>query len=356
VRAFACPRCSALIFFENSVCVSCGTGLGYVRSRAAFVALERGPDGRLAHVEPEGSRLVPCANLRLATCNWLTREDAANGLCPCCELTRTRPANSDTDGLAAFARAELAKRRLLFQLDGFWLPTTPRTIDSHSGLAFDLLSSADRPVITGHDSGVITIDLAEGSDPHREAVRANLGEPYRTLLGHLRHEVGHWYWSVLVDQQPTLGRFREMFGDETVDYSGALAGHYGSPRGDAWRTNHISDYAAAHPWEDWAETFAHYLHLTDTLQTAYEYGIAVTGPRVDVPAASASSVSTSPLATYRDFDQQLEAWLSLTAALNAVNRSMGSDDLYPFVLVPAVISKLQFVHEVITAAGPLASG
>jgi hypothetical protein len=73
----------------------------------------------------------------------------------------------------------------------------------------------------------------------------------------------------------------------------------------------------------------------------------VTGPRVDVPAASAPSASTSPMATYRDFDQQLEAWLSLTAALNAVNRSMGRDDLYPFVLVPAVIAKLQFVHDVI---------
>jgi hypothetical protein len=305
----------------------------------------------MAHTEPDGSRLVPCANLRLATCNWLTRDDASNGLCPCCELTRTRPANSDTQGLAAFARTELAKRRLLFQLDGLGLPTTPRTVDAEHGLAFDLLSSAVMPVVTGQDSGVITIDLAEGSDPHREAVRANLGEPYRTLLGHLRHEVGHWYWSVLVDRQPTLGRFREMFGDETVDYSGALAAHYGSPRGNEWRVNHISAYAAAHPWEDWAETFAHYLHVSDTLQTAYEYGIAVTGPRLEVPAASARSVSTSPLATYQDFDQQLEAWLSLTAALNAVNRSMGSDDLYPFVLVPAVIEKLKFVHELITAAG-----
>jgi hypothetical protein len=347
VRAFACPRCSSLIFFQNSVCVSCGTGLGYLRSRASFVALERGPDGGLAHVEPDGTRRVPCANLRLATCNWLASDNAANGLCPCCELTRTRPANSDTAGLAAFARTEVAKRRLLFQLDDLGLPTTPRTVDARHGLTFDLLSSSDRPVVTGHESGVITIDLAEGSDPHREAVRANLGEPYRTLLGHLRHEIGHWYWNVLLDQQPALGRFREMFGDESIDYAGALDAYYGSQRDNGWRANYISAYAAAHPSEDWAETFAHYLHLSDTLQTAYEYGLAVTGPRVDVPAASAPSASTSPMATYRDFDQQLEAWLSLTAALNAVNRSMGRDDLYPFVLVPAVIAKLQFVHDVI---------
>jgi hypothetical protein len=347
VRAFACPNCSALIVFENSVCVTCNSALGYVRESAGFVQLQPTPLGRLGWTDSTGRTLVVCANLQLAQCNWLTV--TPGGLCECCSLTRTRPADSDTEGLEAYARTEQAKRRLLFQLDSLGLPSTPRSIDPEHGLAFDLLSSAHEKVITGHDSGVITIDLAEGDDPHREAVRTNLGEPYRTLLGHLRHEIGHWYFDILVsfqrDRPAVLENFRRLFGDERRDYSQALAEHYGSVHGEAWRSVHVSDYAASHPWEDWAETFAHYLHLTDTLETAYSYGIDLQGPRLPATTAQLPSTSTSPKAAYLDFNELLNAWLSLTFALNAVNRSMGKEDLYPFVLVPIVIEKLRFIHE-----------
>jgi hypothetical protein len=349
VRAFACPHCSALIVFENSVCVTCGSALGYVRESASFVRLEPTGLGRLGWTDDRGQTLVVCANLQLAQCNWLTSR--AGGLCDCCSLTRTRPADGDVEGLEAYARTEQAKRRLLFQLDDLRLPTTPRSVDPQHGLAFDLLSSAHEKVITGHDSGVITIDLAEGDDPHREAVRTSLGEPYRTLLGHLRHEIGHWYFDVLVafqtDRPAVLENFRALFGDERRDYAQALKEHYGSEHGDGWRTVHVSDYAASHPWEDWAETFAHYLHLTDTLQTAYAYGIELQGPRLPASTAHLPSTSTSPKDSYLDFSEQLNAWLSLTFALNTVNRSMGKDDLYPFVLVPVVIEKLRFIHELI---------
>ena len=192
---------------------------------------------------------------------------------------------------------------------------------------FDLLSSAEEPVTTGHADGVVTIDLAEGDDPHREALRVQLAEPYRTLLGHLRHETGHWYWTVLV--QPDPEPFRALFGDERADYAAALERHYGASPPAGWPETAVSTYATAHPWEDWAETFAHYLHIQDTLQTAGAFGLAVDGP---------AAVTESPLAaTPRELDptsfaQVIDTWLPLTYALNAVSRSMGKEDLYPSYL------------------------
>ena len=342
MRAFTCAHCASLVFFENSVCVTCGSALGYVRDRAELVVLSPGPDGLRYH-GPDGRILQPCANLTRAACNWLATADAVDGLCSCCRLTRTRPADSDTVGMAEFARTETAKRRLVFQLDALGLPTTPRAADPEHGLAFDLLSSVARPVITGHDSGIITIDLAEGDDPHREALRVSLDEPYRTVLGHLRHEIGHWYWDVLIDNSPSLEPFRQLFGDERADYAQALSSHYAANATD-WRRDFVSAYASAHPWEDWAETFAHYLHIRDSLQTAASYGVSVNGPAL--PTHGAVPLDADPTqAANTDFDELVRTWLPLTFALNAVNRSMGKDDLYPFVLTPRVLDKLRFVHD-----------
>jgi hypothetical protein len=351
MRAFACPHCSALIFFENSVCVTCGSALGFLRSVSTFVQLQPGRPNPLAWVDDDGIAWVPCANNVLATCNWLAPVGAEDGLCSCCALTRTRPNDDDAEGLAAFAVTEAAKRRLLYQLDHLALPTTTRTENPINGLAFDLLSSREESVITGHDHGIITIDLAEGDDPHREALRQSLGEAYRTMLGHLRHEIGHWYWEVLIERSPALPRFRELFGDESVSYADALKEHYGSKgSSEDWRNSYVSDYAASHPWEDWAECFAHYLHMTDTLETAATYGLVVAGPDLDLSTAPDVHLSVTPKEQYHDFDRLLAAWLALTYPLNAINRSMGKDDLYPFVLVPPVIEKLRFVHEMVTAS------
>ena len=138
-------------------------------------------------------------------------------------LTRTRPANDDVKGLGAFARTEAAKRRLLFQLDALGLPVVGRDVDPEHGLAFDLLSSEHRPVITGHDDGLITLDLAEGDDGYRESLRVRLDEPYRTLLGHLRHEVGHYYWDVLVERGGTdRRRSGRRSATSGADYATAL--------------------------------------------------------------------------------------------------------------------------------------
>jgi len=342
VRSFSCDVCGRLLVFENSVCVTCGTRQGFDPARM-----------ELRPVPSDGS-LLPCANLAIARCNWLV--PAPGGLCRCCLLTRTRPADGDGPGLEAFARTEAAKRRLVHQLLDLGLPVVPLAEDAERGLAFDLLSSATSPVITGHADGVVTIDLAEGHDAHREAMRVEMAEPYRTLLGHVRHEVGHYFWVVLVQGNGLvpagdLERFRSLFGDDREDYAAALERHYSAGPPADWGNAFVSAYATAHAWEDWAETFAHYLHIRDTLQTAGAYGLVVTGP--DRQLADGSDLVAVP--SEHDLSQVpvqtlIDTWLPLTYALNAVNRSMGKDDLYPFVLSPRVISKLDFVHGLVQDA------
>ncbi|HEY2834647.1 MAG TPA: putative zinc-binding metallopeptidase [Sporichthyaceae bacterium] len=332
MRAFTCPSCGALLFFENSRCLACGTQVGFERRTADFVCV------------PPGLR---CANAEIAACNWTA--PGPDPLCDCCQLTRTRPNDADEAGMAAFVLAQGASRRLLYQLDDLGLPVRNREEDPEHGLAFDLLSSVGQPVTTGHDNGVITIDLAEGDAGHREALRVQMAEPYRTLLGHFRHEVGHYYWTVLVAGRPALDVFRALFGDERADYAAALQANYTGNPDPNWAETHVSTYAAAHPWEDWAETFAHYLHIRDSLQTAAAFGIVVAGPELDTPPDPLAPLSSVPLEEHDDFDDLINAWLPLTYALNAVNRSMGKRDLYPFVLSPTVLEKLRLVHSLIAA-------
>ncbi|HZE66493.1 MAG TPA: putative zinc-binding metallopeptidase [Sporichthyaceae bacterium] len=332
MRAFTCPHCGALLFFENSQCLACGSTVGYDRRSGEFVLV------------PPGLR---CANAEIAACNWTA--PGPDPLCDCCQLTRTRPNDADTAGMAAFVLAQGASRRLLYQLDDLGLPVRNRDVDPDHGLAFDLLSSLSEPVTTGHDNGIITIDLAEGDAGHREALRVHLAEPYRTMLGHFRHEVGHYYWTVLVEGRPALEVFRALFGDERADYAAALQAHYTSDPEPNWEETHVSTYATAHPWEDWAETWAHYLHIRDSLQTAAAYGIIVAGPEVDTPPDPTAPLSSVPLEDHDDFDDLIDSWLPLTYALNQVNRSMGKRDLYPFVLSPTVLEKLRLVHSLIAA-------
>jgi hypothetical protein len=335
MRAFSCGNCGQLVFFENSRCLRCSTALGFVPSTLVLVALTE------ETVQARGLRR--CENAALARCNWMLEAPDPGPLCRSCRLTRTRPSDNDAEGLAAFAKAEAAKRRLLFGLFDLGLEV------DEGRLRFDLLSSRSGPVITGHKDGVITIDLAESDDARRERRRAELGEPYRTMLGHFRHELGHYYWPILIERAGELERWRSLFGDERLDYDQALPRHHESGPPPDWSNRHVSPYAAAHPWEDWAETFAHYLHIRDTLETAAAYGLVVTGP----PAADDDSLTAAPgpHAGEGSFDAIVRDWLPLTYALNAINRSMGRDDLYPFTLAPTVIDKLAYVHDRVQATG-----
>jgi hypothetical protein len=328
VRAFTCDHCGLLLFFENSLCLRCGTPQGFVPSRLDLATLEPGSE--------DERTLRRCANAVLAACNWMLEPGEPGELCLSCRLTRTRPNDADAAGLAAFATTEGAKRRVLAVLLDLGLPLR------EDRLRFDLLSSAYGPVTTGHADGVVTIDLAEADDAVRAQRRAELHEPYRTMVGHIRHELGHFYEPILVDETGARDAFRALFGDEREDYGEAIERHYRDGPPEDWQRQYVSSYATMHPWEDWAETFAHYLHIRATEQTAGAFGMLVTGP----PEAKDPNLMAVPETdrTGDPFDEIIDTWLPLTYALNAVNRSMGLDDLYPFTLTPAVIEKLAFVH------------
>jgi hypothetical protein len=314
MRSFTCPRCGQNLFFENSVCLSCGEAVGYVRATQEMVLL--------------GDQ-VPCVNLDLNGCNWIP--EVAGEQCFACSLTRTRPADDDLEGLPQYYLAEQAKRRLVFELDRLSLPVQPRDEATGRGVTFDLLSSVEEDVVTGHADGVITIDLAEGDTVHREKVKEDLGEAYRTLLGHFRHEIGHYYWQVLVDDAGRTDDFRPRFGDESESYQDAIDRHYSEGPPAGWEQSYVSAYATMHPWEDFAETFAHVLHISDALETAHAFGLTV-----------------DPQVALRSFpDVVVGTWLPLATALNQMNRSLGHEDLYPFVLAPEVLDKLDWVNRLV---------
>ncbi|KAA8967329.1 putative zinc-binding metallopeptidase [Mycobacterium sp.] len=334
MRDFSCPNCGQRLRFENSVCLSCGAALGFSLDEMALLVIADEPDHAGA-VDADKHQL--CANLHLAECNWLVDAGQSGRLCASCSLTRQRPNDSDAKALAAFARAEQAKRRLIAELHELRLPIVGRAEDPEHGLAFDLLSSEFEKVVTGHDRGVITLDLAEGDDVHREQLRVAMREPYRTLLGHLRHEIGHYYFYRLIGPSPDhLARFGELFGDPDADYQQALDRHYRHGAPDGWEQRFVSSYASMHPAEDWAETFAHYLHIRDVLDTAAACGFAPAAATIERRVLGPSAFSTI-----------VDMWLPLSWSLNMVNRSMGHEDLYPFVLPVAVLEKMGFVHAVI---------
>lgn len=336
MRDFTCPNCGQRLSFENSLCLACGSALGFSLDDMALLVITDTEQGsHSGAVDSDEYQL--CANLHLAECNWLVRIGEGNQLCASCALTRTRPADADTVAMASFAEAEHAKRRLIAELHELKLPIVGRDEDPEFGLAFDLLSSEAEKVFTGHQNGVITLDLAEGDDVHREQLRIAMDEPYRTLLGHFRHEIGHYYFYRLVAPSADYTRrFTELFGDPDADYQAALDRHYADGPPPGWEDDFVSSYATMHAAEDWAETFAHYLHMRDTLDTAAAFGFAPSGATFERRALGPSG-----------FDTIIDMWLPLVWSLNMVNRSMGHDDLYPFVLPPAVLEKMRFVHTVI---------
>jgi hypothetical protein len=203
-------------------------------------------------------------------------------------------------------------------------------------------------VKTGHVDGIITINVAEADDAEREKRRLAMNEPYRTVLGHLRHESGHFYWDQLIRGGESAVGFRELFGDADADYSSALQEYYRIGPAADWQTRFVSAYAAAHPWEDWAETWAHYLHITDTLETAAECGLVLRPRRNALPKAR-PRFSLDDLADVA-FDQIISEWFGVSFLLNNLSRGLGQKDLYPFVLSQPAIEKLCFVHEICTTA------
>jgi hypothetical protein len=285
-----------------------------------------------------------CSNYDLENiCNWAVTSDDPNPLCLSCRLTKVIPDLSLSGNKEAWYRMEVAKRRLVYSLLSLDLPVEPKGSDSDRGLVFEFLADVpgSGPALTGHDNGVITINLAEADDAQREHRRSQLHEPYRTLLGHFRHEIGHYYWDRLIDGSDRLEAFRNLFGDERMDYSEALQRHYGNGARSDWQQSFVSAYASSHPWEDWAESWAHYLHMLDALETASACGLSLKPRRADEPSMK-TDVRGIP---HGSFDRMIGDWFPLTYVLNNLNRSLGLADGYPFVLSAAAVDKLRFVHE-----------
>ena len=359
-------QCGNPVFFRNSTCLVCTTALGYDTELGLLIPLEVGFEQGVwrrygqGNIEttPAGLQFKDywrCANLQTpAACNWLIDipEASANIYCLACRLNRTIPDLNDEmhpENGVYWGRVELAKRRMLAGLYGLGLPVVSKFEDSVNGLAFDLISSQDShtAILTGHDSGLITLNLQEADDAIRESIRSAMGEPYRTLLGHFRHEIGHYFWDALVKRSTWLDAFRQLFGDESQDYAASLQNNYtvGPPKN--WWLNYVSSYAASHPWEDWAETWAHYLHMCDTLDTANSFGLTLNAKLLEFTPFTVDALYDPQETNAMSFLAFLNEWTELTVLLNEMSRSMGQVDFYPFVLPNPVIAKLHFVHLVV---------
>jgi hypothetical protein len=354
-----------MVFFENNRCLKCAHPLGFLPDILELSALEpAGGNLFRACSTPANQRAYRhCANgEEHLICNWMVPENDSNPLCPACRLNEVIPDLTDPSNLERWGKLELAKRRCIYTFLKLDLPVESAANSGRSSLSFRFLQDIQNsPVKTGHQDGIITINIAEADDDEREHRRLTLHEPYRTLVGHLRHESGHFYWDRLIANSPNLERFRKLFGDETMDYDAALQTYYqqGPPKG--WPDHTVTAYASSHPWEDWAETWAHYLHIMDTLETATSFGVSV---NPDNAANTPQKISPTLFNEQMDFDALLADWIPLTCALNSINRGMGLSDLYPFVIPSAVIEKLRFVHDVIhgakhlspsTGSGPVVS-
>jgi hypothetical protein len=348
MKLFRCQHCGQLLYFENHTCEKCGHALGYIPEAETLSALE--PDGQNWRALAMRNKLYRfCANAQYYVCNWLIEADAPDMYCVACRHNRTVPDTSIESNVMAWRKIEIAKHRLFYTLMKLKLPLDCGFHDNRERLEFDFLAApldaASPQVMTGHDNGLITLALEEADDAEREHRRTTMHEPYRTLLGHFRHEIGHYYWDILVRDGHQLDACRAIFGDERQDYARALAKHYAEGAPANWQDNFVSAYATTHPWEDFAETWAHYLHIVDTLEMARAFGIYVNPPIARNDELEAA-VDFQP---YRapDIATLVDTWIPLSNALNSLSRTMGQPDVYPFILSATVVKKLGAIHDFI---------
>jgi hypothetical protein len=350
MNVFHCTHCRHVVFFENTQCVNCGYALAFVPDLAVVAAMAMRSNG-LWSTERRGAarrRFRPCRNYSQENiCNWAVPADDPQPLCESCRLTQVIPNLTIAGNREAWFRLEAAKRRLIYSLKQLRCPLESRIDDPEHGLAYEFLSddASGKAVMTGHVHGVITVNISEANDAERERRRLEMGEPYRTLLGHFRHEIGHYYWQRLISNSNRLEPFRALFGDERADYAAALKAHYDTGPPVDWAQRFVSAYATAHPWEDWAESWAHYLHMSDMLDTASDCGLSLSPKRRDEPTLPRARSGDE-----RSFERLIADWFPLSYLLNNLNRSMGLADGYPFVLTTPAIAKLRFVHETILDA------
>lgn len=363
MRTFQCT-CGNPAYFENDQCFQCGRKLAFdpIQMRMlAFNDADIDPDTKIWWGSNGKQRKAyrPCDNdTNFNTCNWLVEaSDNASTLCLSCSLNEVIPDLDVPRRIGLWYDVEKAKRRMIFTLLALHLPIVGKR-DDPGGLAFKIIADGrldgdqigtDEQVYTGHFNGLITLNLMEADPEMRMQMRESMNESYRTLLGHFRHESGHYYWNVLVSRKPPLDDFRALFGDEQVDYRASLDAHYKNGPPSDWGAKHISAYAACHPLEDFAETWAHYMHMVDTLETANDSGTQLSGRELANPLQARSLQLQFSIPYSVEFDRIQSDWSALTHALNRLNRSMGLDDAYPFSVTPVVAEKLRYIHQLIHA-------
>ena len=357
MKTFDCT-CENELHFPNTSCVKCSSQLGFLPQHLVLAPIIKEKNGSYRSSLYDGT-YRKCINYETHNvCNWMVDINDPNNLCRSCRLTQIIPDLSDKKNIKRWYDLENAKRRMLYTLFKLGLPVVGRDKRPEEGLSFAFLEDETEDefgnelyiknyVITGHNNGLITINVKEAEPSIRIEIREQMQESYRTLLGHFRHESGHYYWDRMIRNSSHIDEFRELFGDETISYQHSMKSYYQNGPAKNWQNVWISAYASMHPWEDWAETWAHYMHMIDTLETAHQFRFSIAGYELNDPLQSHSHFDA--LSTEKNFTKLFNDWCKLTASLNALNRSMGLDDAYPFVISISALNKLRFVHQVVDA-------
>jgi hypothetical protein len=345
MKLFTCNNCNNTLYFENTLCLKCNNPVGFDSLSLSMLTMNRNPNNNTLTDTQNNKSYKYCYNKHEHTCNWIIPTENYANYCVACELNRTIPTLSEAQNRERWHKIELAKHRLIYSLLKLHLPLKRKLNSSVEGLAFDFTTdtSAIKKVITGHYAGLITLNTNEADEVERAKSKYDLNEKYRTIIGHFRHEIGHYYWDVLIQDNITLlAEFRLLFGDERMNYSDALQNYYNASNKN--KSNHfISYYASSHPWEDWAESWAHYMHLMDAIETAYFFGL-----QLDPNAITQRNINTPAMMDpyeVEDFNDIFNMWIPLSSAVNAMNKSMGHAEFYPFVISKEVVTKLSFIHQ-----------
>jgi len=343
MKVFECDHCLNPLFFESTECDNCKHSCGYLDSKRVMESFDPTGDRMLSDLKKKEYKF--CKNKEHEVCNWLLEIEDKHEYCSACQLNRTIPNLSDKKNFPKWKNLEIAKHRLIYQLQKIGLDL-PSKLVNDDGLCFDFIVKKSNPnIMTGHARGVVTILLREADSVLREQIRKQLDEPYRTLIGHLRHEVGHYFWERLIaNNENALTAFRSLFGNERISYQDALQTYYRKGTPDNWRDGFISKYATSHPWEDWAETWAHYLHIMDMVETAHFFGLRTRPAKINKKMKA--KVTFDPYSK-DDFKAIVQVCMPLSFAVNSINRAMGIPDVYPFVITPAVVEKLSFIHSLL---------
>ncbi len=325
MQTFNC-QCGNTLFFDSNFCVNCKRDTVTCPHCANVTPVEETPSGALQCGNTAcGALLRRCSNdLQYDACNRALDANDVNALCSYCRLNSVVPDLSRNENVTLWRKLEAAKHRVLWVVERLGFPVSGNNA-LQPNLTFEFKSDENGKVSTGHADGCITISLREADSVEREKTRVEFQEPKRTLVGHFRHELGHYYWDLLV-RDFRVEESRRLFGDErNPTYADSQKRYYQQGPAKNWQQSYVSGYASMHPWEDFAETFQAYLDMATILSTTEHFGLVTT--------------------SYENFDSMLAAYSRVGIIANELNRDMGLLDLVPQIFNDFVVEKLRFIHQ-----------